>query len=127
MLASIGTYAVLLSIITPAGGVAVDAATVRLLQKAFVLAGAAETFAFWVIHRRLMVPMLEPSIPPVPPTLEPQRALQVHMVCWALAESIAIYGLVLGLVGRAPTLSMVFFAWGAGVLLLLRPRPRFFT
>ena len=79
-----------------------------------------------MIHRRLLAPAVAGVSAPAR-ALEPGRALTVHVVCWALAESIAIYGLVLGLIGRGSTLSPVFFAWGAGLLLLLRPRAELFV
>lgn len=49
-----------------------------------------------------------------------QRAFAVHVICWALAEAIALYGLVLGLVVRRS--ESLFFVWAFVTLVLLRPR-----
>jgi len=52
----------------------------------------------------------------------PARALQPYLLAWVLDESIAIYALVLGVLGFPPSV------WGwfslAGALLLLVHRPR---
>lgn len=126
MLASVAIYFVLLSVLTPTGSPGAAPEMIRLLRKAFVMVAAGQTFAIWVIRRRLLAPTLAVAPAGTPRELEPGRALGVHIVCWALAESIAIYGLVLGLIGRGSSLSTVFFAWGAGLLLLLRPRSELF-
>jgi len=50
-------------------------------------------------------------------------ALPVAIVCWALAESIGAYGLVLGILARDVGEGRPFLVVAAALLLWLRPRP----
>lgn len=52
----------------------------------------------------------------------PKRTFTQAVICWALAEGLALYGLVLGSVGAESTETSVFFAGAALLLLLTRPR-----
>ena len=127
MLGSIALYFAVLSFLVPADPPTANSELFRMLRKAFFMVAIAETFAVWVIHRRLLAPSIESPVRPASDALEPGRALTVHVFCWALGESIAIYGLVLGLVGHRIGPASFFFAWGVAVLLLLRPRAELFA
>jgi len=127
MVASVGVYFVLLAVLVGAGGAVAQPELVMVLRRVFLIVAGLESFAIWVIHRRL----LGPAVMRVPGTtespLEPGRALGVHLVCWALGESIAIYGLVLGLLGHELGAAAPFFVWGAALLVFLRPRAEVFA
>ena len=75
--------------------------------------GGAQTVAVWIAWSRL-------ATPPEDDGGGVQRAFAPHIACWALAEAIAIYGLVLGLVARR--VEPLFFVWGFVMLVPLRPR-----
>jgi hypothetical protein len=50
-----------------------------------------------------------------------------HLVCWALAESIGLYGVVLAFQTRRPDETRVFLLAAAALLVWLRPRPERFS
>lgn len=78
------------------------------LLLALAVAAAAESGAI------LAVPRLMPAAPP------PTRSI----VRWALAESIGLYGLVLGVMGAAVPVVLGFVGWSVLLMLLLRPATR---
>jgi len=45
-----------------------------------------------------------------------------HVLCWTLAEAIAVYGLVLGVLAHDVSPARPFFVASVGLLLWLRPR-----
>ncbi|MFN8543266.1 MAG: hypothetical protein U0807_03560 [Candidatus Binatia bacterium] len=57
-----------------------------------------------------------------PDMVDSRRLFVLYVTCWVLAESIATYGLVLGLVGRSRHGAIGFFVWAISLLLTLRPR-----
>jgi hypothetical protein len=48
--------------------------------------------------------------------------LTTYVVCWALSEAVALYGLVLGFLARSLDEAQPFFIVGAALLLWQRPR-----
>lgn len=105
-------YAVLVHVlrIAPEGA---DLPLANQLRTMLLGLAAAQTLAVWIAWTRL-------ATPPGGNGDGAQRAFAVHIICWALAEAIAIYGLVLGLVARR--VESLFFVWGFVMLVLLRPR-----
>src|SRR5206468_3339463 len=80
----------------------------------FPALAASQPLACWFVWRRFVGSAGWRA------AVDPQRAISMHVVCWALCEAIALYGLVIGLVARS--VEPVFFVWGLIALLLLRPR-----
>lgn len=88
-----------------------------LLRTVLLVLAAAQTLAVWFVWSRFVAPSGERA---GADRVDPQRAIAMHVVCWALCEGIALYGLVIGLVARR--LEPVFFLRGFVALLLLHPR-----
>ena len=84
------------------------------LRTILLVLAAAQTLAVWFVWRRFVGSSGGRA------AVDPQRAIAMHVVCWALCEAIALYGLVIGLIARS--VEPVFFVWGLVALLLLRPR-----
>jgi hypothetical protein len=108
MLAAVASYAVVLAVVAPAGTAPAGVAHVGLLRRTFVAAGLVQSAVAWLVHRRVT-----PRAP---------RGFALLLVSWTLGESIAVYGLVLGLVARNVSEGVAFFVWAAVVLFLTRPR-----
>jgi Na+-driven multidrug efflux pump len=105
-------YVVLTQVLRAAPGDA-DVPLASQLRTMLLGLAAVQTVAVWIAWSRL-------ATPPEDKGGGVQRAFTVHIVCWALAEAIALYGLVLGLVARR--VEPLFFVWGFVMLVLLRPR-----
>jgi len=84
------------------------------LRTILLVLAAGQTLAVWFVWRRFV------ALSGGRAGVDPQRAIAMHVVCWALCEAIALYGLVIGVI--AHRLEPVFFVWGLVALLLLRPR-----
>ena len=84
------------------------------LRTILLVLAAAQTLAVWFVWNRFVGPSGGRT------AVDPQRVIAMHVVCWALCEAIALYGLVIGLI--AHRLEPVFFVWGFVALLLLHPR-----
>lgn len=121
MLAAVAIYALLVGIV--GGRVAGDPGVSAIIRQVFMGLAAAQTLAVWFIHRRFLAPALERS-PGATGGADPQRAFSLLVVCWALAESIALFGLILGMLGRR---ELLFFVWAVAVLVALRPRDDYFS
>ena len=84
------------------------------LRTILLVLAAGQTLAAWFVWNRFVGPSGGRT------AVDPQRAIAMHVVCWALCEAIALYGLVIGLI--AHRLEPVFFVWTLVALLLLHPR-----
>ena len=123
LLAAVLTYAVVLQILLLNRATAAGPQLVGTLRTVFIAVALVQTAAIWFLHRRYLAPALERA-PGSTAATDPQRTFTLLVVCWALAEAIAIYGLVLGMIGRQQ--EPLFFVWGLAVLVLCRPRPEHF-
>jgi hypothetical protein len=106
----VGYFAALVAI-AGAGGAAVDVPPA--LRTTLQALAAAQTAAVVVLRGRLAPLGAEPS---------PSPALTTYIICWALAEAVALYGMVLGLLERSLADGPPFFLASAALLLWLRPR-----
>jgi hypothetical protein len=109
LLAAVVAYVVVLAALAGRGGPAVDVApAVRTALQGLAL---AHVVAVIVLRGRL-----------VPLGAAPPTALGAWVVCWALAEAIALFGLVLGMLERSLADAPPFLLTSAALLLWLRPR-----
>lgn len=125
MLASMGIHAMLLflGIASPAQAPAAEAeGAAPGLPLPMILAGAAAVnLVLAFVARRLGRPTLYPHVEGQGFRLPPFVA---HIISWALAEAVAIFGLVLAFTGTAPqSWSLGFVGVAALAMLLLRPTP----
>jgi hypothetical protein len=108
---AVGLYLVTLVVIVPGGTPESPFAGVR---NALLAVAALETLAVWHLHGRWF------RSPGAPTALSvPSR----YVVCWALAEAIALQAFVVGFLARDVSSAVPFFVWSAALLVALRPRP----
>jgi len=82
-----------------------------LLGRIILAAAAAQTLVLYVVRQRV---------------LETPAALGGWIVCWALAEGVAMWGLLVATVAGSPLPAPIFVVWGAALLLAHRPQPAYF-
>jgi F0F1-type ATP synthase membrane subunit c/vacuolar-type H+-ATPase subunit K len=95
---------------TPATATTPDVAALRMMLYALAVPCVGAIFFF----RRQLLDAARPRHRPV---------LTTYVLCWALAESVALYGLVLGILARSFGDAGPFFVLAGALLLWLRPRP----
>jgi hypothetical protein len=81
------------------------------VEATFLAVAAALTLVVWALHPR----SLDASA-------DPRAALVRYVLCWALGESIAVFGLVSGFVARDAAAGTGLMLWSLALLVLLRPR-----
>src|SRR5213080_246807 len=113
LLVAPGLYCVVLVLLLRSGAGSPSPALGDPLRTILLVLAAAQTLAVWIVWSRFVGSSGGRA-------LDPQRAIAMHVVCWALCEAIALYGLVIGLIARR--VEPVFFVWGLVALLLLHPR-----
>jgi hypothetical protein len=84
-------------------------------------AAGVDIGAIYVFRRRLPLDALAGE--PVP---APAEVFGSYVVCWALSESVGLFGLVLGIVGRSVAEAQPFLVVAAALLIWQRPRPAHF-
>jgi hypothetical protein len=121
MLGAVGWYLGMLVFLLaqPAAAPAGDAASLRPIFFAFAVAAVGGIVFF---RRRLPSADVDPTRAATP---DPTN-FTTYVICWALAESVALHGLTLGLLARRLEEALPFFASGAILLVWLRPHPRHF-
>ena len=107
-------YSVVLVLLLRSGTGIPSPALADPLRTILLVLAAGQTLAAWFVWNRFVGPSGGRT------AVDPQRAIAMHVVCWALCEAIALYGLVIGVI--AHRLEPVFLVWGLVALLLLRPR-----
>ena len=107
-------YSVVLVLLLRSGPGIPSPALADPLRTILLVLAAGQTLAVWFVWRRFV------ALSGGRAGVDPQRAIAMHVVCWALCEAIALYGLVIGVM--AHRLEPVFFVWGLVALLLLHPR-----
>lgn len=117
-LGSLCFYAVVLHFLlgtmpAPADG----AGATSVLTSAGLALAVVATLAIWVLRRRVL------DVPdPTRAAIPPEREFVVHLMSWALAEGVGLYGVVLGFVVRDVGSAVPFLVWAAVLLVALRPR-----
>jgi hypothetical protein len=121
LLGAIGLYFVLLGSLVgqPGGAPAVDVESMRP-----IFMGLAVLAFGGILFFRRVLPTVERD--PARGTPADPRNFTAYVVGWALAESIALYGLTLGMLARRVDEALPFFAVGAALLLWQRPRTEHF-
>src|SRR5437867_12657191 len=114
LLGGLAFYCVVLSLLLRSGSGSPNPALADPLRTLLLVLAAGQTLAVWFVWRRFV------ALSGGRAGVDPQRAIAMHVVCWALCEAIALYGLVIGVI--AHRLEPVFFVWGLVALLLLHPR-----
>jgi len=114
LLVAAALYCVVLVLLLRSGPGIPSPALADPLRTILLVLAAGQTLAAWFVWNRFVGPSGGRT------AVDPQRAIAMHVVCWALCEAIALYGLVIGLI--AHRLEPVFFVWTLVALLLLHPR-----
>jgi hypothetical protein len=123
MLAALPLYAVVLLVLVSDPGPA-STANVVLLRSVFLVLSLAVAGVIVFFRRRLPSPSADPARSPA---VDPAANLTAYVVGWALAESIALYGLVLAFLSRDAGEAVPFFVASALLLLWQRPRREHFV
>ena len=100
-------FVVLLVVAAREGSPVIDT---RILGRVLLGIATMQALAIVVLRRRWLVPV--PA----------DGAAIPYVLCWALAEAIAVYGLVLGVLAHDVSPARPFFVASVGLLLWLRPR-----
>lgn len=120
LLASLGIYAALPLLVTPAGeGMGEGARILTLCLVAVAVATAAATF---ILKRVLVVAPVARGEMDAKTPRGAQRIQLGYVVCWALAESIGVYGLVLYFLTHSVTTMLPFIVGSALLLVAHAPR-----
>jgi hypothetical protein len=91
---------------------------VPTVEATFLAVAAALTLVVWALH-----PRGEPAAPAADASgREAHAPLVRYVVCWALSEAIALFGLVSGLVARDAAAGTGLMLWSLALLVALRPR-----
>lgn len=121
-LTAIGLYGVVLVLVVGDGAGGASLPQLRTLLTGLAIGSGV---AAWAAFRR--VARIEPAVGAAPiDEADLQRRLGFALLSWAFAESIALYGFVLAMLERRPSVAIAFFACGALALLAARPRPELF-
>ena len=91
---------------------------VSTLRHVLMIVALVPVAAVYVVRRRL--PLEASAVGPSP---SPEQVFTTYVLCWALSEVVAIFGLVLGIVGRSVAEAQPFLMVAAALLLWQRPRP----
>lgn len=105
LLASVGIYAVVGLVVAPLAAPALAPEQLNLFLMVFALLAMTQSGV------AMMVPRILPRLP----------FFTQHILRWALAESIAVFGLVLRFLGGSTLYFLSFLGWSALLLLTLRP------
>jgi hypothetical protein len=119
MLVATGVYFMALTVIV--GSAPQAAPDVTTLRYVLMAAAGVDIGAIYVFRRRLPLDALAGK--PVP---APAEVFGSYVVCWALSESVGLFGLVLGIVGRSVAEAQPFLVVAAALLIWQRPRPAHF-
>lgn len=110
-----GYYAVLLGLPPAAGASELG----RVFGPLLLVIGIAVTMTVSVVHRRFVAPDLTV---PSPVRRDPRHTLAGYLACWVLAETLALFGFVIGLLGHNRQGVALFFVWAVALMVALRPR-----
>jgi F0F1-type ATP synthase membrane subunit c/vacuolar-type H+-ATPase subunit K len=125
LLASVALYVVVLVVLASTEAERGAPELVALLRTPLLgMAGLQTAIVGYLRHRFLAPASTGQAV--MPPETDPGRILSLHVFCWGLGEAIAVFGLVIGLIGREVGATAVFFLWSAALLILLRPQAAYF-
>jgi hypothetical protein len=123
MLSSIALYAAIGIYLSQSGELpkSLDAQTLNLLMYVFGIVAIGTIFVIFLIIPRLINPKPHLSHHQPSSSLRPASELVFCVVRWALAESIAIYGLILLILGGSLAVFGLFAFVSCALLLYLAP------
>ena len=126
LLAAVAVHYGVLLVLVRGGQPTSSSVLTSLLLPLLLVIAALQSAIVWFVRRRFLAVAVEPVSIPGEQRTDPTRIFSLHVVCWGLAEAIAVFGLVLGILARDLDTPAVFFVWSAGMLLALRPRAEHF-
>jgi len=118
MFASVGAYWLVGEMLVGQIETSAPASVVRVLQ-----AAAAVTVLLVLVLRFQRIAALSATAPPPATAALLARLRVLYLVCFALAEAVALYGLVLRFLGASRADVTLFFLAAAVLFLLCYPRP----
>jgi hypothetical protein len=126
LLAAVGAYVGVVLVVPGAGSPGAEPVLAALMLPMLLAVAWVLTGVVWFVHLRFLAPA--PGRRPAAPAggVDPERTFLLLVLCWGLGEAIGVFGLVLGILGRELETALVFFAWSAALLLVVRPRPAHF-
>src|SRR5438094_949034 len=97
MLAAVALYGGVLAVLVGSGSRSPSPAPADQLRTILLVLAAGQTLVIWFVWRRFVAPSgaRDPA-----DRAGAQRTFAMHVICWALGEAIALYGLVIGLITR---------------------------
>jgi len=116
MLVAVGLYAVVLAVLLGQDGTPGD---VTALRRVFMGLAFGDFVVIYALRQRLPLDAR--------PAGDAQAVLTTYIMCWALSEAVALFGLVLGILGRSFDEAAPFFIVAAALLLWQRPRAAHFA
>ena len=120
MLVAVGLYAVVLAVLIAQSGTPID---VTAMCRIFMVLVLGDVVVIYVLRQRLPLAALGTARPGV----DAPAVLTTYVTCWALSEAVALFGLVLGFLGRSFDEAGPFFIVAAALLLWQRPRAAHFA
>jgi hypothetical protein len=123
MLVAVGAYVLVLAALIGSDAAPAPIADVPTLRRLLMLVTIPLVAVVFWLRRRL--PLADYGAKRPTPTVQTVSAM--YVVCWALSESIALFGLVLGLLSHNLGEAYPFFVVAIALLLWQRPRGEHFA
>jgi hypothetical protein len=123
MLLAVGAYLLVLVALLGSDAAPAPIADVATLRRALMFVTVTVVVVLFWLRRRLPLAAFGPDRP----TPSAQDVSTTYIVCWALSESVALLGLVLGLLSRSIGEAYPFFIVATALLVWQRPRAEHFV
>jgi len=121
-LIAVPTYAVVLAVLVGQPG-APPMADVNTLRNVFIVLTVGAIVAVYVLRARVSLGERDPARI----NADPQAVSTTYIMCWAMSETAALFGLILGMLSRSLAEAQPFLLVSAALLLWQRPRPAHFA
>ena len=123
MLLAVGAYLLVLAVLLGPDTAPAPMADVATLRRVLMFVTIAVVAVLFWLRRRLPLAAFGPDRP----TPSAQDVSTTYILCWALSESVALLGLVLGLLSHHIAEAYPFFVVAAALLVWQRPRAEHFA